>query len=76
MLLGMCFYFLNVILPWHTLQFLIALFLFCAGIFYLRGAQKTTGSARTIKTIVAVMLMGSSVFFAVKGVQALFLNKI
>jgi len=72
-LFGMCFYFLNFILPWHLLLWLIAFFVFATGIFYLYTAQKTDpGFTRTIKTIIGIILIGSSVFFVVKGIQALY----
>ncbi|TET06086.1 hypothetical protein E3J79_03450 [Candidatus Dependentiae bacterium] len=73
-LFGMCFYFLNNILPWHILLWSISLFVFAAGIFYLFNAQKSSGIIRTIKTIVGVVLIASSVFLATKGLQVAFLK--
>jgi len=71
-LFGMCLYFLNYILPWHILLWFIALFVFLAGIFYLYNAQKNHGLVRGIKTSIGMVLIGSSVYFAIKGLQVFF----
>jgi len=74
LLFGMCFYFLNFILPWHVLLWFIAASLFVAGVFYLIHAQRQTGRLRTINTIIGIILIASFVFFAVKGFQALYVG--
>jgi len=74
LLFGMCFYFLNFIIPWHALLWTLSLFLFFSGIFYLINAQRNQNRLRKTKTIVGIILIASSVFFVFKGFQALIIK--
>ncbi len=75
MLLGMCFYFLSSLLAWPLLLSLMALFFFVTGIFYLYHAKSVTSPAwRLISNILGMALIASSVFFAIKAVQAAYIS--
>lgn len=75
MMLAMCLYFLQNILPWHILLWLTASFVLVTGIFYLYGAHKVQNILGTfVKNIVGAMLIASSVFVMFKAYQAPYLT--
>lgn len=67
----MCFYFLNNILPWHILLWIISAFSLIAGIFYLSTLSQThTSSGKYVKNILSVSLISASVFIASQAFKA------
>jgi thiol:disulfide interchange protein DsbD len=67
----MCFYFLNNILPWHILLWIISVFSLIAGIFYLSTlAQTHSSSGKYVKNILSVSLISASVFIASQAFKA------
>lgn len=76
-MLAMCFYFLSNIISWHILMWSIAVFVLCAGTFYLHSAKKNSPSLwRTNKNILGVLLVAGSVFLFTKSYQATYMNQI
>ena len=70
LMIGMCFYFLNCILPWHITLLLMASSIFGAGFFYLyKGYKSSPGITRIIRIIVGMILIATSVYVALKGTQ-------
>lgn len=70
LLFGMCLYYLNNILPWYIMLWLMALFALAAGIYYLRDAEKTNSKAgKTIKNLVGISLCAGSIILAIFGYQ-------
>ncbi len=74
-MLAMCFYFLNNIMPWYILIWLISGFTLLTGIFYLYSAQKNTSYIwRSGKSLFGIFLIGTSVFLFTKSYQTLYLH--
>lgn len=70
-MLMMCFYFLNNILPWHILLWLISAFSLLAGIFYLSTLSHMHASTgKYVKNILSVSLIAASVFIASQAAKA------
>lgn len=68
MMLGMCFYFLNFLLPWHILSWMIALFVACMGIFYIYSALHTESKPiKLAKNIFGILSIAASVVLASKA---------
>lgn len=73
LLIGMCFYFLKSIVPWSILIWAIMLFVIIAGIYYLYSAHRTpAGKAHTIKTMIGLALIASSVYISFKAIQSIY----
>jgi len=67
----MCFYFLNNILPWHILLWIISAFSLIAGVFYLSTISQThSSSGKYVKNILSVSLISASVFIASQAFKA------
>ena len=76
LLLAMCFYFLNYILPYHILLWLITLFVLLTGIMYLYSAQQTHSRPWAwFKNILGIGLVAVSVVLIFKSYQALYLGE-
>lgn len=70
-MLMMCFYFLNNILPWHILLWMMSAFSLIAGIFYLSTLKQThSSSGKYVKNILSVSLIAASVFIAAQAFKA------
>jgi len=70
-MLVMCFYFLNNIMPWHILLWIISVFSLISGIFYLTTIKQThSSSGKYVKNILSVSLIGASVFIASQAFKA------
>ncbi len=70
-MLLMCFYFLNNIMPWHMLLWGISIFSLSAGILYLGTLREThSSSGRYMKNILSVGLIAASVFIAAQAFKA------
>ncbi len=77
LLLGMCLYFLKTIVPWHIMLWLISLLVIVAGVFYLYSAQYSTASWwRSIKTLLGMALVASSILLIAKSYQATYMNQL
>ncbi len=64
-MLATCLYFLASILPLYIIAWIGMLLSISVGIFYFRGANKTSSfTPRTIKNIVGILLLGLSVYLA------------
>lgn len=70
LLLAMCFYFMNNLLPWYLMLWGLAFFVLASGIFYLYSAQGNSSYTRATKNIVGMLLVSSSVLLTFKGYQA------
>lgn len=72
----MCFYFLNNILPWHILLWIMSVFALLTGILYLSTLSQTYSKAgKYIKNIVSVSLIAGSVFIASLACKATIENR-
>lgn len=68
MLLGMCFYFLKVLIPWYLMSWMITAFVAIMGIFYIYAATKPQSSTSSrIKTIFGILLVAVSVVLAAQS---------
>jgi len=75
-LFGMCFYFLNNILPWHTILGMMSAFTLLSGGSYLQSAANTSSSAwRTAKNIFGIGLIASTVFLTAQSYKAFHISK-
>jgi thiol:disulfide interchange protein DsbD len=70
LLLAMCFYFMNNLLPWYLMLWGLALFVLASGVFYLYSAKNNSSYTRATKNIVGMLLVSSSVLLTFKGYQA------
>lgn len=71
MLFGMCFYFLQPIIPAPYLLSMVAIFLFAAGSYYLYcESKKTAGIWRSLSAIVAIVLIACSLLVATQAYKA------
>lgn len=71
MLFGMCFYFLQPIIPAPYLLSMIAIFLFASGAYYLYcESKKTAGIWRSLSGIVAIILIAGSLVAATQAYKA------
>lgn len=73
MLFGMCFYYMNNVLPYWIIIIMLTLFSLCSGIYYLRsiGAHDTP-VWRNIKTVLGVCGIALSVYLAVESFQEIY----
>ncbi len=69
MILGMCFYFLQNILPWHMLLWSFSLFILSTGIFYLYQAKDGHASGKQYKNIFGAILVTSAVVLAAQSLK-------
>jgi len=67
-MLGVCFYYLRTIIAWHVLLWMIALFLFATGLFYLYQAHKLHTKKVSFKNIVGILCIALSIFVSYKAV--------
>lgn len=72
MLFAMIFYYLKNILPYNILLWLISLFLFISGIYYLKDISSHDSRFwKTIKNILGIGLIAFSILIAVKAYQGI-----
>lgn len=73
MLLGLCFFYLNNILPWYVILIMLTIFALCSGLYYLRSVT-TYDSAilKNIKNVLGVTGIALSVYLAVESVQEIY----
>lgn len=70
-MIGMCFYFLNNIMAWHILLWIMSTCALLAGIFYISTLKEThSSSGRYLKNILGVSLIGGSIFMAAQAFKA------
>lgn len=58
-MIGMCFYFLNMVLPWHLLLLLITISNMVFGILYIYQARHNRGFIKKINTVIGIVLLAS-----------------
>lgn len=76
MLLGMCFYFLNSIIPWYLLLWLFSFFVISTGIFCLNSARKmSAGRLKTIKNAIGMLLIACSVLLFAQSYKATYIKQ-
>lgn len=71
LLLGMCFYYLNTILPDYLTMFGVSALLVVVGIYYLRTKNSNTGIWKFLKNIIGMGCLALSVFLAAVTIQEL-----
>jgi len=77
LLLGMCFFYLNNILPFFLLLLLIAICLLMTGIYYLTGINSYDSRfLKYFKNIMGISLIASSIFIFAKSYQTVFHAKL
>lgn len=77
MLFGMCFYYLNNILPWWIIAIMLTIFALCSGLYYLRSASETHSPVwRAIKNVLGVAGVVLSVFLLVESFQEIYYPKL
>ncbi|BDC34716.1 thiol:disulfide interchange protein DsbD [Candidatus Dependentiae bacterium Noda2021] len=69
LLLAMCFYFMNNLLPWYLMLWGMAFFVMASGIFYLYSAQNNTSYTKATKNMLGILLLSSSVMLTFKSYQ-------
>jgi len=69
-LFGMCFYFLNMILPWHVVILLVTTSTFLFGIFYLYHAQLSTGFIKRTNNLLGMALTAVSIPLCIESYKA------
>jgi len=68
MMLFVCFYFLNNILPWYILLWLVALLMLTVGIYYLLSIKESdTQFWKIFKSILGIAFCASSILFVTKA---------
>jgi thiol:disulfide interchange protein DsbD len=73
LLLGMCFFYLNNILPWYVILVMLTIFSLCGGIFYLRSVSPSDSKIwRAIKNLLGIGGIAISVFLFVETFQELY----
>ena len=73
MLFGMCFYYLNNILPWYIILVMLTLFSLCTGIYYLRSISPQDSAAwKWTKNVFGISGIALSVFLFVETFQELY----
>jgi thiol:disulfide interchange protein DsbD len=70
MLLGMCFYYLSYVAPFHILMGLVAATLIIVGIFYINSAQRSFGFWKSFNHLLGIGLIAGSVVVGYYGVTA------
>ena len=70
MMIGMCFYFLNMIMPWYILVILITICTLLAGLFYLYHAQKSSGFVGRMNSLLGMILIAASIILCTQSYQA------
>ncbi len=77
MLFGMCFYYLNNILPWIVMLVMLTVFLAVSGLYYLRAVSlQDTAFWRNTKNILGMGALAFSLFLAVETAQELYYPKL
>jgi len=74
MLIGMCFYFLNMIMPWYMLVLLITICTLLAGLFYLYHAQKSSGFVRRMNSLFGMILIAITIILCAESYKAFMLR--
>lgn len=70
LLLSMCFYYLKNILPWHVLLWMLCIFIFSAGIYYLKSAVKApTSGLKKLYNFLGFILISWAVVLAAQSAQ-------
>ncbi len=72
LLLGMCFYYLNTILPEYITSFGLAVLLVVAGLYYLNNKNSAQGFWKLIKNLIGIGCLASAVFVSVVTIQDLY----
>lgn len=76
MLLGMCVYLLSNILSEHVIAWIIALFIFGAGVYYLQNASKYDGKNwYYLKNILGILLIVLSLLMSMQAVYKTYFNE-
>ncbi len=76
MLLGMCIYLLSNILPEHVNAWIIALFVFGSGVYYLQNASKYDGKTwYYLKNILGVLLIVISILMCMQAIYKTYFNE-
>jgi len=70
MLIGMCFYFLNMIMPWYILMTMITISSLLIGIFYLYQAQKSTQFVRRMNSLLGMIFIALTLVLCVETYKA------
>lgn len=77
MLFGMCFYYLNNILPWSITSVMLTLFVLSIGVFYLHSINKHDSTGwRIVKNIIGITSIALSVFLFIESIQELYYPKL
>lgn len=74
-MLGMCFYFLNTLIPWYITALLLALFCMSVGMYYLLDATKPNSTAKTIKKIGSLLCIIASMILVFESYKAYTIDK-
>lgn len=73
MLLGLCFFYLSNILPWHVILIMLTIFALCSGLYYLRSvAAHDSALSRNIKNVLGITGIALSVYLAVESFQEIY----
>lgn len=73
MLFGMCFYFLNNILPYNIILWIISIFTLLSGIYYMQSINTHDSKFwKTTKNILSIIMISCSIFIFSRAVQETF----
>lgn len=73
MLLGLCFFYLSNILPWHVILIMLTIFALCSGLYYLRSINKHDSAVwKNIKSIFGIIGIALSLYLAVESFQEIY----
>lgn len=70
MLIGMCFYFLNMIMPWYALLAMITLSTLLFGLFYLHQAQRNSGFVSKTNNLIGMLLIAGTIPLCIETYKA------
>ena len=76
LLIGMCFYYLQAIVPFWILIWLVALFLIASGVYYIFNIKKhESRTTKRVKTFIGVCLIASSFIVFIQSYKVTFMQE-